>query len=302
MRLRSSLLLTLGLASLLPPIAHGEGFRNPPAGPFGLGRAGGRIAQVDDATAIAHNPANLMDLKQAEFSVAPNFVYVSAEYQSPAGVRATSQEPWKLLPNFFAVVPLKNDRFTLGLGITTPYGVSSDWALTGSFADPAPGSLRYNAPHFTELKTLNVNPTLAARLNDKLTFGVGLDVFWSELTFKQFLSPFIPDLLGKAKGDGFGFGGNAGVTWQVTERQRLAATFRSPIDVSYKGDFDLNSTLAAVNSRSSFISKLKCPTIVSVGSLDGSSLGICFSEEVSNENQVLENIMYKKQKVEKELF
>ena len=40
-------------------VAYSEGFRNPPPGTFNLGRAGGRIAQVDDSSAVQQNPANL---------------------------------------------------------------------------------------------------------------------------------------------------------------------------------------------------------------------------------------------------
>jgi hypothetical protein len=52
---------------LLASSASAEGFRNPPAGAFNLGRAGGRIAQIDDSSAVAQNPANLMDLPDPEF-------------------------------------------------------------------------------------------------------------------------------------------------------------------------------------------------------------------------------------------
>jgi long-chain fatty acid transport protein len=271
---RFSVLLSAGLVlavGLSPVRLRAEGFRNPPAGAFGLGRAGGRIAQVDDASAIAHNPANLMDLKSPEFSFQPNFVYIATDYRS-AGGNANTVMPWKVLPNFFAATPSKDGKLAVGIGVTTPYGLSIDWAQSSpAFASPA--SLRYTSPHYTELKVINLNPTVAYRVNDRLTVGAGLDVFWSELSIHviypwSFFGGTDADV--RFKGDGFGFGANVGLTWQVTDRQRLALTVRSPVQVNYDGDTETVSPLpagapAGSSSRSAFKSQIKFPTIVAAG-------------------------------------
>lgn len=247
------LLLAAGLS------LQGEGFRNPPSGAFNLGRAGGRIAQVDDPSAVAQNPANLNDLTAPEFSFSPSLVYIHIDYHSPTGGVARTVDPWKALPNFFGAVPLASGKMAVGLGITTPYGLSNEW-------DPGLKSpIRYTAPHFTELKTINLNPSFAVRLAEPLSLGVGLDAAWSQLTFKQFLNPAVPALEGKAKGDGWGLGGNVGLTWQVTPRQRLAATYRSPLTVDYEGHFTTKHSPVPGPIRTDFDSRIKFPTIVSVG-------------------------------------
>jgi hypothetical protein len=46
-----------------------------------------------------------------------------------------------------------------------------------------------------------------------------------------------PDGTLKAKGDGWGFGGNIGLTWQVAERQRLAVRIVRKMDA-----FDTRAT------------------------------------------------------------
>jgi long-chain fatty acid transport protein len=264
------LLASLGLA--VSTGARAEGFRNPPPGAFSLGRAGGRIAQVDDSSAVTQNPANLMDLKEAEFEFTPSIVYLSVDYQSPTGASTQTKDPWHALPNLFASLPLKQDRFAAGVGITVPYGLGNAW-------ETAPTSpFHYTAPHFTELKTINVNPTFAARLCDHVTFGAGLDVMWSELTIKQFYPWLIfpgstgiePDGVAKIKGDGYGVGGNLGLTWQITERQRLAVTYRSTMSVDYDGSFKISNitpTAAALgaSARSDFATRIRFPNIVAVG-------------------------------------
>ena len=72
-----------------------EGLRNPPPGTFNLGRAGGRIAQVDDSSAIAQNPANLVNLTNVDLQFTPSIVYIKVDYKSSAnGDTASTKNPW----------------------------------------------------------------------------------------------------------------------------------------------------------------------------------------------------------------
>jgi long-chain fatty acid transport protein len=256
-----------------------EGFRNPPPGTFDLGRAGGRVAQVDDSSAVQQNPANLMDVTNLEAQLTPTVVYISSDFHSSGtGQSATTKDPWKLLPNFFVSAPLKNDRFAVGLGVTVPYGVGNEWNQSSSAFTPYSGSWRYQAPYKTELQTINFNPTFAMRVCDKLSIGVGLDVMWSDITFHQYYPWFVfpgsggtePDGDAKATGSGVGYGGNLGVTLNITDHQRVAFTVRSPMDVDYNGQFTINNitpTAAFLGAKpsSDFHTQIKYPTIVSVG-------------------------------------
>lgn len=248
------ILIILG-ASISGPA---EGFRNPPAGAYNLGRAGGRIAQIDDASAVVQNPANLADLTEPQLLVAPSLVYLKVKYRSPSGQAVETVDPWKNLPNSFLAWPLAGKRMAIGLGMITPYGLSNEW-------DPSLSSpIRYTAPYFTELKTININPGIGYRLTDSLTVGAGLNLAWSQVTFKQFLSPALPQLYGKAKGDGYGGAGNIGVSWDVAPRHRLSATYRSPLTIDYEGHFVTKHSPFGT-TRSEFDTQIKFPSIVAVG-------------------------------------
>ena len=259
--------------NFVPSLALAEGFRNPPPGTQNLGRAGARAAHIDDASSIAHNPANLLDVPTAEVQFAPTLVFIEAEYTSVAGVKAETKEPWKILPNLFASIPIQDGRLAFGLGITTPYGVGNEWKPTGAFGPG--GNLRYTSAFSAELKTINFNPSFAFRLHDRLQVGLGVDVFWSQLTLKQFYpwllvsgNPTDPDGVAKAQGDGFGAGGNLGITWEFADRQRLAFTVKTPVSVNYSGDFTLNNVPAGLGGgtlKSDFYSGIDFPTIVGLG-------------------------------------
>jgi long-chain fatty acid transport protein len=264
------------LAGLLGLTAHGEGFRNPPPGTFNLGRSGGRIAHVDDASAIHQNPANLINLTNVQFQFTPSIVYIQAEYESPSGVTAETTDPVKVLPNLFAAAPVFQGRAVVGLGLTVPYGLSNEWEKDGSYADPF--GLRYQAPWYSEMKTINVNPGISFRLTDTLSLGGGLNGMWSEVTLKQFYPWLIfpgsvgtePDGNVEAQGDGLGYGVNLGLTWEPVAGHRFALTYRSPVTVEYDGRFTIDNitptaAFLGVTSSSDFGTEIKFPTIIGAG-------------------------------------
>lgn len=269
--LARNICLAVGLALS----ANAEGFRNPPAGAFNLSRAGGRIAQVDDSSAVAQNPANLVDLTGTDIQFAPSIVYIKADFKSASGETAHTINPWKLLPNFFGGKTFQDGKFALGLGITTPYGLGSEWDQNSSaFAAPG-GSWRYSAPYYAQLTAINFNPSVAIKVTEQLRFGAGLDVMWSQLTLKQAYpwalvtsNPSDPDGGIRAQADGVGVGANFGLTWQFTKHQRLALTCRTPVNVDYSGHFTADNVPAALGGgsmRDEFNTSIKFPTIVAAG-------------------------------------
>lgn len=214
--------------------AHAEGFRSPTIGAAGLGNSGGRVVFVDDASAATHNPANLMKLDRWEASFEPTVAYHSVEYRSPLGGTASTEKPWKPMPHFFAGGPVLRDKAALGLGVAVPYGLSIDWGDGGALASLA--------PHYADLKSVNVGPSLALQLTPRLAVGAGLDFMWSELEFRQMTMPPLPLPPGseiRASGDGVGYGGHLAVTWNPCGPHWLAATVRAPMDVTYRGDLDV---------------------------------------------------------------
>jgi len=254
----------LGLLMMIAgSLAMANGFRNPPAGAEVLGRVGGKIAQVDDASAVEHNPANLTEIRDAQVMGAATLIDTSTKFHSPMGA-ASTKDDWKFLPNLFVALPSSNHNFTAGLGITTPFGQSTVWDKTGAF--------RYTAPYSAELTLINVNPSIATKLGDKVSVAAGLDVYMSRLDIKQVLpwslltKGAIPDGTAHLQGDGAGVGGNAAVTYHPTKSQSLALTYRSPVKVNYNGDGEFSGAQAMGMSPSSdFDSAIEFPAIIGFG-------------------------------------
>jgi long-chain fatty acid transport protein len=254
------------LCSLSALDAAAEGFRSPTTGTAGLATTGGRIVFVDDASAVFHNPANLLDLDRWEASAEPTIVHHSVEYTAPSGATARTEDPWKLLPHFFVGGPVHGDRVAAGLGVSVPFGLSVDWG-SGE-------ALRYIAPRYVQLKTANFNPSVAVRLAEGLHLGAGLDVMYSQLTLSQYVpwsllaaTPGLPDGDLRAQASGIGISGNAALTWKFLPHHRIAATLRAPMDVQYDGDLRGTEVpgLARGELLLPFNTSIHFPTIISLG-------------------------------------
>ena len=244
-------------ASLLfvPLFLSAEGFRNAAPGAYALGQSGGRFAFIDDATAVTENPANLVGFADPEVLFAPGFVHFTNEVDFADGSRAQSDDPLKFLPNLYAVLPTKNDRLFFGLGISVPFGLGAEWEQSGAFAPG--GILRYQAPYSSELLTVRINPTVAYRINGSLSVAGGLNLMYSRLRLKQFFPPLASpgglalvsaETVAEADMDGWGLGANLAATWDITEKDRLAATWRSEIAVDYSGDGSIGNLTPAARS------------------------------------------------------
>jgi long-chain fatty acid transport protein len=247
-----------------------DGFRNPPEGAASLGMAGVSMTEGKDPSAVTHNPANLMDLKEVQVMPSVDIGYSKRKYTSPSGQTEESKNPWTYLPAIYASMPIQGGNSALGVGVSVPYGQAVEWDQNGIF--------KYRAPYYAEMRSFNINPTFATRLGSAVTVGVGADLMYSDLEFRQ-LMPWLPlpgGYYGPTsrlifEGDGMAFGGNAGLTWQVTENQRLAVTYRSPMSVQYEGSFTMENPPPAgtlppgMTPRSDFETEIDFPSVAALG-------------------------------------
>lgn len=237
-----------------------SGFRNPLDGASSLGRSGGRVADVDDASSVSINPANLAALKAPEAQVGVTMVDYDGEFTLADGRSSDTEGGVKFLPNVFAAMPLTGDvPLTLGVGLTTPWGQSTEWSESSAVATVAPYEAR--------LTTINLNPSVAGRIGQHVLVGGGVDILSAELDLKQWLQlgPGAPLTHAHLNGDGYGVGGNVGITVELPKRQRVAAAYRSQVDVELEGDADVSGFTGPLVPESDFESEIDFPQSVVVG-------------------------------------
>lgn len=243
---------------------YADGYRNPPPTAEGLGKSSAHSAFVDDASAIFYNPANLAMQEDHSLVLAATFAQSEITYEPAPGYELKSDDPWNVLPNLFYSQPVGVKGLVVGLGISTPYGQSVSWNKT-DLVNPMTG-VTEPVPYEAEVLLVNFNPTASFKLHDSVYFGIGGDIFYSDFSMKALFPNLYPvadpmspyDVEGS--GDGWGIGGNVGLTWLPTENQRVALTYRSRVDVKYKGDF-----AASYPNTGEFETTLKYPNTIGIG-------------------------------------
>ncbi len=253
-------------------MAHAEGgFRTPIIDAAALGKVGGNIAFIDDLSAMKHNPANLTEQKKPAVLGGVGIIYLSREYTAPDGKSDKQPHHWILMPHLFAATPIGSQtNIVFGIGLSVSQGLATSWSKEGP--------LRYHAPYSAENQAFDINPTLAVKLTETLSVGIGINFLQAELGMRQFypwvlITPGLPDGQMRFDAKGHGWGGNVAVTWDVTSRQRLALVYKMPIKVKYHGDFKISNfpnpapanLPSGTSSRSDFHTGIKYPGSVALG-------------------------------------
>src|SRR5690606_6436505 len=83
------------------------------------------------------------------------------------------------------------------------------------------------------LQAIYIQPTLSYRLNDKLSVGAGLTVALGSFEIDRAVpAPIGNENTVNLKGGETGFGFNAGVHYQATEKLSVGLTYRSKVDIN----------------------------------------------------------------------
>jgi len=225
------------------------GFSNQVVGNAALGRGNTGVAWIEDATGLYMNPAAIGFLTGPDVRAGATFERVECEYRSSNGaVEQDMNTITEVVPHLYGAAPLGQGGWTLGVGLTVPYGLHSDWDETG-FS-------RYVATE-SEASFTDVTPVIAFRPHPSLAVAAGLDLIWGDATLERQLNQAgitamatgvqapVPDGSAKMEGDGEGLGWNAGLLWQPAAGHRCGASYRSEADVDLDGDLRLGRLAGA---------------------------------------------------------
>jgi long-chain fatty acid transport protein len=142
-----------------------------------------------------------------------------------------------VVPHFYLTSQLSG-RLSLGIGLFSPFGLKTEYASDWVG--------RYHALK-SELTNININPSLAYRLSDRLSVGAGISASYldSKLTRAVFLADpasgaQLPDAHVKLKGDDWSYGFNLGLLYELDTDTRLGLAYRSRIDHTLEGHSTLS--------------------------------------------------------------
>ena len=248
------------------------------------GRASaGAPAVAEDASTIFLNPAGLTQLSGPQVQLGSSLLMPRGEIENRGStartpgtggtvvpmIGARSGHPYDpaIMPHAYGALPLMGGRLWLGLGVSAPFGLITE------YQDDWFG--RYDSTR-SELTTIDVAPTLAFKLTDWISIGAGLDVQYADARIENAIpSPTAADgptpaTDGRfeAQGDDWSIGFNAGLLVRLSPRTRVGLHYRSGIEHKLEGDATLSgleSPLDSLNGTTGASAKLDLPSMASIG-------------------------------------
>ena len=239
----------------------GAGFGLYEASSRGNAMGGALVGKPGDATANYYNPAALTDM--TNMSVYAGFTYINPFCDSKVDRQGQPKmnAGWFFAPTFYLSAPITDD-LSVGWGNYAEYGLGTkykrDWALAYDTTE-------------TTIEQYTLNPNVAYKLTDWWSISAGLRV--SYITFENRGSPLaglpIPGtgLRSHLKGNDWGMGYMLGTKFKITERLHAGVVYRSRIDHTIKGDFDMYGTTMGTPTdvRGPASAKLALPASVTTG-------------------------------------
>ena len=218
----------------------------------------GAGALAEDASTVFYNPAGMSYIDGNQLLIAGSAFFLDNEFTNggtldgignPVSGTESFENPIIPIGSLFAVVEL-TDRVRLGLGVTSPFGLSSEYddAWVG----------RYNTL-LSAITTVDINPAVSFRVNDWLSIGAGISAQYAEgrrrndldfgtICFNDFFGPAACTGMGilpqgadgrlTIEADDWGFGYNVGVLIALQSQTRIGIAYRSSVHHRLKGDAD----------------------------------------------------------------
>jgi long-chain fatty acid transport protein len=225
----------LGIAAF-SSISSAAGFRLPDQDAAAMGMGGAFVGQADNPSAVWYNPAGITQLGGTRVSAGVLAIYPVMSHENMNGTTDVSERNVFLPVQLFATDKV-NDRVSLGLGITSPFGLSTNWSDSSATS---------NVATLSRVKTIDINPNIAYKINDGLSVAAGVDYMILQATMNKLLP--IGNALFRLNGDGTGLGANAGVKYNATDQLNLGLSYRSRVKIKVDGTAEVRAPLGLSNS------------------------------------------------------
>ena len=191
----------------------------------------GRGSNAEDASIMAANPAGiaLLDERQVTFGsaiVVPDGNFTGLSNTAPVEASEDGFLNTSMIPFGYFSLPIDH-RLSFGMGIYAPFGSSTnyddDWAG------------RYLADE-TDVTFINLQPTVAYKFNDQLSFGIGVFATYADGELSRFVYPPSATDQVVIQGDDWSWGWNIGAIWQPMPTTSLGISYRSSVDLKLTGN------------------------------------------------------------------
>lgn len=229
-----SLIKITTLSLVASSVIYAGGYKIPETSTNAVALSAANVAHSKSADAAYYNPANMVFMED-ENNIEVDLMYIGLDathFQgagSQAGDSIDAKSETFLIPSVHYVSPkLGNAR--VGLSIVVPAGLTKRWSDS-----PAVDK----AEEFS-LQVVEINPTAAFEVTDKVAVAVGFRIIHSEGIVKS-SSTASRDMSGSS----LDYGYNLALSYKPTSALDIALTYRSNVELSQDG----NAKLSIGNSK-----------------------------------------------------
>ncbi len=226
--MRKIALVTLLSSSLLVA----SGYRIPISSLKSVALSGSYVANANGADSTYYNPANMVfnkDTHQIEGALT-NVGLSPVKYRDNRSQTYNSKSKREniLVPAFFySSKDYSGVRY--GFSIVAPAGLTKRW--------DSPYAKAF-AQEFS-LKIIDLNPTVAYKINENFAVGGGLRVIYSQGVVKSDGSDIGKNIARDMEANAIELGYNIAVTYRPIDNLNIAATYRSNVDIDEEGNAKL---------------------------------------------------------------
>jgi len=227
MHMKKLMFAVVGLAAVAGSSARAAGIAVDLQSARGVGMAGSLVGAVDDASGIYFNPAGIAQGQGLEVMLGAAPIIPQFTVKSPAGNNLEGVSNIITPIHTYATWGI-DDNWTVGLGITTPYGLKVEW--------PAGWEAREIIIK-SDLKIFDINPTVAYR-NGPFRIGGGVQIVRATVELTKDINLLDNGYVGVDLGAGaWGVGGNVGIQYEAVPKVlQFGATYRSSVNLNFNGN------------------------------------------------------------------
>lgn len=232
----------------------------------GLGSAfSGSTTNMKDASTVYFNPAGMTQLSGTRLQTAfhiisPNAQLTNTGSTAPVTGIAINGGPGD---NPYDPTPVPNGYFThqvddnvwIGLSVTAPFGLANEYDQRW-FG-------RYDSIK-TELEVLDMQPTVAYKVSDRLSLGAGLNIQHARAELTNAVFAGVTEGVSTLEGDDIAAGFSLGAQYKPWQKTTLGASYHSGIAHKLEGTASVTGTTIAnfgVNGEAN----LDLPDIAQIG-------------------------------------
>jgi long-chain fatty acid transport protein len=225
-----------------------------------MGSAGTALPM--DGAAVFFNPGSISFLEKNHITAGASATIGNTAFQD-ANTNAVYRTNSPVGTPFaaYAVYGMPESKLKFGLGAYTPFGSTVSWedGWTGRFILTQ-----------LQLQTIFIQPTVSYKITDKIGFGAGFVIAPGKVNLQRDIPVFDGTNYSHAELDGsaLGYGFNAGLYFQATEKLSLGLTYRSAVKMKVTdgtATFTVPAALDANFPDGTFSATLPLPQIISLG-------------------------------------